>query len=164
MEGRPHRDRLLYELKEIRTELSQELQRMQPEEVDWAPRPGMKSCRALLEEIGTMEKVCVHWLSHQEELDWKETSEAIAWQGNEAAPALRSLEQVRVGTLRYLDDCSEERLQTPVSLPAEWHQYFNGPTVEPEELLRWVARHEYYHLGQLITYRWILGDNPYKRS
>lgn len=164
MRGRPHRDRLLYELNEIRVELTREVQRFQPEEIDWAPRPGMKSCRALLTEIGTMEKVCVHLISHGEELDWKETEAAIAWAGSEPAAAIRSLDQVRAGTLAYLKECTEERLQTPVPLPQSWYQYFDNATIEPEEMLRWVARHEYYHLGQLITYRWLLGDDPYKRS
>jgi hypothetical protein len=27
-----------------------------------------------------------------------------------------------------------------------------------------VGMHEYYHMGQLIAYRWIRGDNPYKRE
>lgn len=31
-------------------------------------------------------------------------------------------------------------------------------------MVRWVARHEYYHLGQLIYNRWLLGYNPYKLS
>ena len=39
-----------------------------------------------------------------------------------------------------------------------------GDTIEPEELVRWVCRHEYYHLGQIIIYRWMQGDNPYARG
>jgi len=78
--------------------------------------------------------------------------------------ALQVLERVRAQTLSYLNDCSEERIETPVPLLEAWHGYFGGPTVEPEEIIRWVARHEYYHLGQIIIYRWMLGDNPYKRA
>jgi len=36
--------------------------------------------------------------------------------------------------------------------------------VEPEELLRWVVRHEYYHLGQMITYQWQRGKNPNEKG
>jgi uncharacterized damage-inducible protein DinB len=164
MEARPHRDRLLYELNEIRKELIAEVHRLKPEEYDWAPRPDMKSCRALLQEIGTMEKICVHYLERLEMLDWNEVAGTLAPPGGDATAALAGLEQVRLQTVSYLNDSSEERLQTPVSLPESWHQYFDSPAIEPEEMLRWVARHEYYHLGQFITYRWILGDNPYKRS
>jgi uncharacterized damage-inducible protein DinB len=164
MNGRPHRDRLLHELNEIRAGLAEEVQRFQPEEIDWVPRLGMKSCRTILLEIGTMEKVCVHMISHQEELDWKETEAAIAWTGTEPAAALKSLDQVRAGTLAYLQHCSEEKLQTPIPVPQSWYQYFDSATIEPEEMLRWVARHEYYHLGQLIIYRWQLGDDPHNRA
>jgi hypothetical protein len=58
MAGRSHRERLLKELSVIRRELSEEVQRLTPEEFDWAPRPDMKSFKAFLLEIGTMEKFC----------------------------------------------------------------------------------------------------------
>jgi uncharacterized damage-inducible protein DinB len=163
MIGRPHRDRLLDELKGIRTELAQEVERLKPEEFDWAPRPDMKTFAALLREIGAMEKLCVHWLTHQTVLDWKEAADALVWKNGEPDSAVEALERVREETRSYLNRCSEEQLETPVSLPEAWHVYW-GPTVEPEEMIRWVGRHEYYHLGQIISYRWILGDNPYKRS
>jgi uncharacterized damage-inducible protein DinB len=159
MAGRPHRDRLLQELSDIRKELTEEAHKLKPEEFNWAPRPDMKTCKALLQEIGTMEKICVSWITQQTKLEW---DKAVAWSGQDARAILSDLEKTRAETLRYLNSCTEEKLQTPVALPEAWHQYW-GPTVEPEEMLRWVTRHEYYHLGQLITYRWILGDNPYKR-
>ena len=49
---------MLKELRVIRRELSEEVQRLSREEFDWAPRPDMKSFKALLLEIGTMEKFC----------------------------------------------------------------------------------------------------------
>jgi len=163
MAGRPHRERLIQELDGIRKELSGEVQRLKPEEFDWAPGPDMKSFRALLQEIGTMEKVCVGWFIHRAVLDWKDAENSLGLNGSEPGAAIDALGRVRGETHSYLNACTEEQLQTPVSLPEEWHVYW-GPTIEPEEVIRWVARHEYYHLGQLITYRWILGDNPYKRS
>jgi hypothetical protein len=81
---------------------------------------------------------------------------ALAGDRNHAA-----LEKVRAETLTYLRDCTEERLETPIPLPEAWYEYFGGARViEPEELMRRVARHEYYHLGQLITYRWQRGNSP----
>ena len=137
---------------------------MTPEEMDWAPGPEMKSCRALLQEMGTMERVCIRWLTEQKSLSWPETWESVAWPGSDPEAALASLDRVREETLGYLERTSEEQLQTPIPLPEGWEGYFGGPTVEPEEMVRWIGRHEYYHLGQLITYRWIRGDNPYKRE
>jgi hypothetical protein len=144
--------------------LAEEVRRIKPEELDWTPAPEMKSSRALLQEIGTMERICVAWLTDHKVLNWQDVWDSLDRGSTEPGALLSALEDVREKTLQYLGGCNEERLQTPVPLPEEWHGYFDGPSVEPEEMLRWVSRHEYYHLGQLITYRWILGDNPYKRT
>jgi hypothetical protein len=165
MTGRPHRDRLLQEIDEIRTELAGEIQRIKSGELDWSPRPDMemKTFRALLLEIGAMEKVCIDWLTRLVISDWKEAEAAIGPDGCDAGDLLTGLASVREETLAYLNACSEEVLQTPVPVPKEWEVYW-GSEIEPEEVVRWIARHEYYHLGQIISYRWILGDNPYKRG
>jgi uncharacterized damage-inducible protein DinB len=163
MQGRPHAERLRPELDAIRTELAKEIQQLGSEEFDWAPRPDMKTFKQLLQEIGTMEKLCIRWLTHQEMLDWKEVEGALAGTNSTPTSVLQALELVRAETLQYLQSCSEEQLQTPVPLPEEWHRYWS-PTIEPEEILRWVGRHEYYHLGQIISYRWTQGHNPYTQD
>lgn len=160
MDGRGHKERLTSEFNDIRKELTEEVKKLKSEEFDWAPRPEMKTCKGLLQEIGAMEKICVNWIASQSKLEWEK---AVPWSGNDSQSTLNDLEKVRAETLQYLNACTEDKLQTSVPVPEEWHQYM-GKTVEPEEMLRWVARHEYYHLGQLITYRWILGDNPYKKT
>ncbi len=165
MAGRPHRERLLKELRVIRAELAKEVQRLKPEELDWAPRPDMKSFKALLLEIGWMETFYTSWLVGQVVVDWDQTTLSLASEPN---VVLAALIQVREETLSYLNGCTEEHLQTPVPLPAvcpagEGPEYWEPP-VEPAEVIRWIARHEYYHLGQFITYRWLLGDNPYQRT
>ena len=157
MEGRPHGERLRWELSDIRSELTTEIGRIRPEEMDWAPGEGMKSFRSLLQEIGAMEAVCRHYLTHGDMLVWEAVWNAAGWAGNEGAAAQEVLAGIRAETLAYLDRASEAQLQTPVPLPESWHGYFSAPAVEPEEMVRWIARHEYYHLGQIITYRWILG-------
>jgi uncharacterized damage-inducible protein DinB len=163
MSGRPHSERLLKNLKEIRTELNGEIQRIKPEQWDWAPGPEMKTFRALLLEIGAMEKVCIHWVARREMLDWEEVQKSLGWQGTDPTAAIESLARVRSETIQYLERCTEEQLQTPVAVPGEWRQYW-GEKIEPEEAFRWVAQHEYYHMGQIIIYLWIQGDNPYKRE
>ena len=60
--GRPHKDRLIYDFGEIRTELTAEVAKLKPEEFNWAPKPDMKSFKALLQEIGTMEKISINWV------------------------------------------------------------------------------------------------------
>lgn len=151
--------RLLWELEDIRQELAAEVRQLKPEELDWHPRPDMKSPKGLLQEIGTMEKVCMAIAAGDPELEWEK---AVSWSGEDAGAILSDLERIRAETTTFLRSAADGQLTKPVSLPESWQQYFKGATVEPEELVRWVARHEYYHLGQLITYRWLLGHNPYK--
>ena|ERR1051325_9925044 len=158
--GRPHRDRLLHSLAEVRKELAEEVAKLKPEEFDNSPNPAleMKTCKGLLQEIGTMEKLSMGWLIEQKMASWES---AVAWSGDSAESTMRDLEAIRADTIAYLNGCTEDKLETPVPLPEEWYQYFPDTVIEPEELVRWVVQHEYYHLGQLITYRWIWGDNPY---
>ena len=159
--GRPYKDRLLYDLHEIRKELADEVAKLKPEEFNYAPEESMKSCKALLQEIGSMEKICLTWVAGQQMLDW---DTAVSWSGDDANSIMADLASIRAETLAYIDSATEDSLQAGVPVPDEWKQYMPFESIEPEEMIRWVTRHEYYHLGQLITYRWILGDNPYKRT
>lgn len=152
--------RLLFELEDVRKELLEVVNKLKPEEFDWRPRPDMKSPKALLQEIGTMEKISMTVVAGGPKLEWEK---AVSWSGDDAKAILKDLEKIRKETVRYLKT-ADEKLLKPLQLPKAWQQYFGGPTVAPEELVRWVARHEYYHLGQLVTYRWLLGYNPYKES
>lgn len=157
---RPHVQRLRGDMAEIRAELLQIVQALTPEELNWSPRPdlNMKSCKQILLEIGTMEKVTCHMAQHHAELDWN-----TVWQSldkNDSTTLLSSLSAIRADTLAFLDTCTEEQLQTPLPLTPEWQGYFHAPSVETEELLRWIVRHEYYHLGQLVTYQWQRGNIP----
>lgn len=164
MPARPLRDRLMFNLESIRKELGEEVARFSAEEYDWVPAEGMKPCKDQLTEIGTMETLCAGLLLGKGEQDWSTVWGAIAARATSGAEAMKVLSEIRDATYGYLKRASDSDLLNPVALPESWHQYFGGPEVEPEELLRWVAMHEYYHMGQLIAYRWIRGDNPYKRG
>jgi len=159
MSDRTLKSRLLFDISDIRKELTKEVQELKPEELDYVPREGvhMKSIRALLEEIGAMEAVTVHMITDGKELDWGEVLTTIAMAGVDPQGALKALATIRATTERYLESTGDDALRTPIALPESWHQYFNSPVVEPEELVRWVGKHEYYHLGQIITYKWISG-------
>lgn len=134
MSGRPHNERLLSELREIRAELEGEIRRFGPEDWDWAPGPEMKTSAVARDR-----------------------------RHGEGLQPLGYRARVRQVTARYLERCTEESLQAPIAVPEEWRQYW-GDAIEPEEAFRWIGRHEYYHLGQIIIYRWLRGDNPYKRG
>jgi uncharacterized damage-inducible protein DinB len=152
--------RLLFELEDVRKELLEVVKKLKPEEFDWHPRPDMKSPKDLLQEIGTMEKICMTVVAGGPKLEW---DKAVSWSGDDVKAILKDLDKIRKETVRYLKS-ADKKLAEPMPLPKGWQQYFGAPAIEPEELVRWVARHEYYHLGQLITYRWLLGYNPYKEG
>lgn len=163
MHGRPHAQRLRYTLDEIRAELVQTVKEFAPDALNWAPQPHMKTCKQQLQEIGTMEVLTSRWVNHQELPDWDATWQTL--DGTDAEAVLSTLEAVRAQTLAYLDKCTEEELQTPMPLPEAWLEYFGGATViEPEELMQWVARHEYYHLGQLVTYGFVRNPAPQPKA
>jgi uncharacterized damage-inducible protein DinB len=169
MAGRPYGERLLIDLREIRKALVSEVSRVTPEEFDTAPGEGMKSYKALLREIGIEEKETITWIVRRvlpnfKAPEWDSAWGDMPWTGEDLESALRDIATIRVETVQYLENASEEELETPIPLPEPWKEYFSLNEMEPEQLIQLVARHEYYHLGQIVTYRWLAGDNPYERS
>jgi hypothetical protein len=59
---------------------------------------------------------------------------------------------------------SDYELAEAIPVPSGWAPFVGDTTLEREELFRWLARHEYYHLGQIVTYRWIQGFDPSELS
>ncbi len=155
--GRPYAQRLRKDLDEVRNELLETVTSLMPDELDWVPRENveMKSYKQILQEIGTMEKLTLHMAQHGEELDWGTIQQSL--DKNDLRSLLEELGAIRAQTLAFLEICTEEQLQTPVPLSLEWQGYLHMPVVEPEELLRWIVRHEYYHVGQLVIYGWQRG-------
>ena len=156
--GRVHSERLLHNLQDVRRELTETVSPIPDDELGWAPAEDMKSYRALLQEIGCMERICTRWLATGDFLEWDMPGHVPA---NSTQSALQDLSTIRAETKAYLETVDESTLQTAVPVPAEWQQYW-GNEIEPEEVIRWIAQHEYYHLGQIITYRWSQGHNPYQ--
>ncbi len=155
--GRPLAQRLLLNLADIRKELIETVRQVPDADLEWAPAEGMKSYRAQLQEIGTMEKLCMGFIDSGELLPWEMSAYAPS---ATVEAGLAELEAIRSQTIAYLESASEDKLQTPVASPDDWKQYF-GDTIEPEEVIRWIAMHEYYHMGQIIAYRWSQGHSPY---
>lgn len=159
MQVRAHRTRLEEELRAVRDELLVSAHRIPSDRFDWAPQAGMKSFREQLREVGTMEKIVVEFIKSGKETEW---GEAVQWTGHDLDSTLSELKSIRAATLALLWSTPEDKLQEPVH--ALWGKVPSGPHAEREGLFRWIARHEYYHIGQIVTYLWILGDNPYRRS
>lgn len=161
MPNRPHAERLLADLDEVRQELIREASRIPVQHLDWAPATGMKSYRELLIEIGSIESENLYLVTTGV-ADFDAAQTRVGGRGRDVHSVLENLAKGRAETVAYLKAVSEEEIQNPIPLPESWYQFFGGLTeIEPEELFRWIVRHEYYHLGQIITMRWIQGHNPY---
>jgi uncharacterized damage-inducible protein DinB len=155
---RSRKESLLVGLEEIRKELLQTAESIKPEEFVWEPRPGMKSAKALLQEIGIEEKINTAFLAQGQILGWRD---AVRWSGETLPAILRDLQKIREETLAFLKKCCDKDFEAPRPIPAPFDQWF-GAEASPEPILGWVRQHEYYHLGQLIYNRWMLGYNPYE--
>ena len=164
MIGRTHAERILADLEEIRCELLVEAGKIPSRQLDWVPSTGMKSYRDLLIEIGATEAENLSAIKTGK-ADWNTAVDYLGGRGTDIQSVLADLTRVRQDTIDYLSAVSENDLQQPVPLPENWYDHFDGKTeIEPEELFRWTARHEYYHLGQIITMRWLQGHNPYQSA
>ena len=145
-------------LEEIRKELLETAEPIKSEEFAWEPRPGMKSAKALLQEVGAMEKMHTAFLAQGKSLDW---NDAVKWSGESVQAILSDLKKIREETLVFLKKCSDKDFEGPRAIPEPWQQWW-GAEASPEAMLGWIRQHENYHLGQLIYNRWILGYNPYE--
>jgi uncharacterized damage-inducible protein DinB len=152
-----HREQIKTELAETRKGLVELCQDISDEDFVWEPRPGMKSVKAQLEECGIMDKLHAHLVTTGEMLDWKT---AITWSGENVEAYLKDLAAIRKETNQVIDNISDDAWFSPIAIPEEWKQWW-GKEKAPESLIRWILRHEYYHVGQIVTNRWLLGHNPY---
>jgi hypothetical protein len=152
---RPHAQRLLQDLKQMRADLKETVRELGPDRFEWEPRPGMRTCKNLLIEIGTMDALSRGLASRGELLSWNTVWNSLDKGSMEET--LVALDEVRAETIAYLESVTEEQLETPIPLPEAWQEYFdNAKFIEPEELINWIARNEYYHYGQLNTYAFLL--------
>lgn len=152
--ARSRKERIVERLRRVRDELLGALKGTKPEEFEWKPRPDMKSVKDMLRECGAVETVVVGLVRDGKAPEFEG---AVAWSGEDLGSTLSDLARIREETEAFLEACPEERLDQPFPLQ-------QGRELEGEELLRLIATHEYYHVGQIVYNRWILGYNPYQQE
>jgi uncharacterized damage-inducible protein DinB len=126
----------------------------------WAPGEGMRTVSGQLVELIWAESYLVPALKEGKRLSDDEVA-AIVGDENSLAGLKKALTEVRTQTLAYLETLSEDELAEPVTLP-QWYGAFWANPMPRGEHFRNVAEHEFYHAGQLISYLWARGDDPYK--
>jgi uncharacterized damage-inducible protein DinB len=157
----PLHDRLKARLRLVREDLHEVMGRLQDADLAFAPAEGMRTIGGQLAEIAGTERQIMAWLRDGERIPFQEANDFGA-QGSSLAGMSRALEEVRSATLAYLDSLSDEELKMPVKMPKGWFESLGAEAVPPSEVFRSIAQHEWYHVGQLVSYQWFRGDDPYK--
>jgi len=152
--ARPRKERLIKGFARVREQLVEALEGCNDEEFTWKPRPDMKSVQEMLRECGTIETIIVTYAQTEEQLEFET---AVPWKGDNLKVTMKELEKIRGDTLQYIETLSEEELDATRLNP-------RGEETEIEEFLRSIYIHEYYHVGQIIYNRWLLGHNPYNKA
>jgi len=148
-------------LAKVRRDLDQILDKISPDMLAWAPAEGMRTVSGQLAEIIVCELPLVSRLKEGKDISDAEADEIIG--DAHSLDNLRSkLITVRQDTLDYLESLSEAELAEEVAYGGAWFGSFWKPELPRAELFLNISDHEYYHVGQLISYLWFRGDDPYK--
>ena len=147
-------------LKNARNWLGSVLPRITDEMLPTAPTEGMRTFAGQLVEIIEVEAQLGPVLTSGKTLSDEELA-ALIGDVTTLDGLKRALTEVREGTLAYLQTLSEADLAEEIIVPQFYGAYWPKPGPRGEHF-RNVAEHEFYHVGQLISYCWARGDDPYK--
>lgn len=159
--GFPLRDRLKARLALVRQDLEEVIERLSDADLDWAPTQGMRTIGGQLVEIIGTEIMLLKWMRDAEKMSFKE-AEAVAREAKSLAELHEILDSTRADTLEFIDSLSDEQLDAYAPFPSGWFESLGRGAVPRSEALRSIAQHEWYHVGQLVSYLWSRGDNPYE--
>ena len=147
-------------LAKVRRNLDQIVDRLTPDIMDWAPAEGMRTVSGQLAEILFIEIPLIGHLKDGEDMSDAAVDEIIGDSGS-LDNLRRQLIAVRERTLSYLNSLSDIELSEEVGYGGPWFGSLWLPTLPRAEVFLNVAEHEFYHVGQLTSYLWARGDNPY---
>lgn len=72
------------------------------------------------------------------------------------------LTAVRNDTLSLIDSLTDQELESGVAVPQPWFESLRLPLTPRSEVIRSISAHEWYHVGQIVSYLWSRGDDPYQ--
>ncbi len=154
-------ERLKGRLAIVREDLDEVLARLRDADMRWAPSAGMRTVGGQLVEIAATERQVLAWMRDGKHLSFEE-AEDFGERASTLGGMKETLTETRRETLAYLDSLSEVDLETPAPFPERWFESLRQPMMQRSEAFRSIAQHEWYHVGQLVSYLWSRGDNPYK--
>lgn len=145
----------------VRRDLNQVVAHISPDMLDWAPSSGMRTVAGQILEIVGTEFQLIGLLKEGRLISDPEANEIIGDTTN-LANLQRAMIDVRRATLEYLDTLSDADLAREVPFNGGWFGSLTLETIPRAEVFVNVSDHEWYHVGQLISYLWFRGDDPYK--
>ena len=144
----------------VRRDLDPIVARITPDLLDWVPTKGMRTIVGQLVEIIAAEMQLIALLKDGQSLSDDDAKEILG--DCESLDNLRrALLDVRQQTFAYLASLSEDDLAEEISFEGGWFASLMLPTVPRAEVFVNIADHEWYHVGQLTSYLWARGENPY---
>ena len=147
-------------LNSTRAELAEVCPHLSDETLGWAPAPGMRTIQGQFVEIIGTEISIVEPLMNLPKRSYKEI-DASLWSIDTVERLIAKLTEVRHTTLEFLTSLDEEGLSAQAHISDGYATYLGLEFVPVSEMFRVLVRHESYHTGQLMSYLWAMGNNPY---
>lgn len=145
----------------VRRDLDRVLGRYTEDDYHWAPTEGMRTVHGQLFEIVGKEVELLDYAKKGGKEGWIEIEE-YGEREKTLAGMREVLAEYRKATFEFIDSQTESDLEKPVSFPTDWWEGMGLSEMPMHEVLRTLAMHEWYHTGQLYSYLWSRGDDPYK--
>jgi uncharacterized damage-inducible protein DinB len=128
--------------------------------LDWAPAEGMRTIKGQFVEIVGTEISIMEILAGQPRTPYAEINDGLLKLDSLSA-LVDKLTQTRAETLSFVNSLDDAGLSRNAGMPEGFAKYLQLEEVPVSEMLRYLVRHESYHVGQLFSYLWASGNNPY---
>lgn len=156
------KDLLLGRLAYVRKDLEEVVAKLTDADLDWAPLAGMRTVGGQLAEI----------IATEGQFNEAFTGKPFDFGGRyEEIKVMTSLEEVlsalsssRALTLSRIEESSDDFLSEDVPIDSTWFEAGGLSQLPRIEILQALPMHEWYHTGQLVSYMWSKGFNPYDVS
>ncbi len=147
-------------LQSTRNELAEVLPHLTEEMLNWAPAAGMRTIKGQFVEILGTEVSMMEPMMKKPKRTYQEI-DAEFQKLDSVAELIRALIVTRHLTLELLSSLDEEGLSAQVEVSEGYAEYLGLEFVPCSEMFRMLIRHEAYHTGQLVSYLWACGNDPY---
>lgn len=143
----------------VRKDLEEVLTNVTADDLDWAPKSGMRTIGGQIAEIVATEGQFNEVFTGKP-FDFGGRYEEVK-AISDLSEILEVLAATRRLTLNRLSEAAEEFLSESIPIDPTWFESGGLASLPRIEILQALPMHEWYHTGQLVSYMWIKGFNPY---